>query len=205
MTIVKYREKPDAVQTNKFLKNVKFTFVRNLIELEVKEEKESKSPFGLLKLPPYTWQGETRSFWLPEGELEPDVVAEYPEKYFWYDKHKEYKAQAQKLLDDLRNGCPIVPVPSFKEGAAVCNRAADQTKLLAGLSMGGIEYYELASGEIVNLSLEDIKAIAKDIAAAEMTWQRAKQECWAAITAANYEEEMREAVSNLEETLKAYT
>ena len=37
-----------------------------------------------------SWRADTRSFWLCERELDPNVVALAPEVYFWYDKKKEY-------------------------------------------------------------------------------------------------------------------
>ncbi len=153
------------------------------------------------------WVVDENSFCEKEGDIDVDAVRANPEAYLHYvpsNIRQSAREKAQLMLDKLRNGCPIVPVPSYRGGAAVCNRAADQVKLVAGLAMGGLPYYELASGEIVTLSTGDIQSIAVDVAAAETAWQQAKQACWAAIDAAQGEEEVAAALAEFATVLSAY-
>ncbi len=147
---------------------------------------------------PEEWETDTHAFWEQKGELNLADLRAHPEAYLHYiprATRQAAKDKAQQMLDTLRTACPVVPVPSYREGAAVCNRPADQVKLVAGLAMGGLPYYELASGEVVALSEADIKAIAVDVTAAETRWQQAKQACWAAIDAAGSTADMDAALA----------
>lgn len=150
-----------------------------------------------------SWRADTRSFWLSERELDPNVVALAPEVYFWYDKKKEYTTAAQALVDRLRSSRPVVPVPSFREGAAICHAPEDDTKLLAGVIMGGLPVFELASGELTTLTVDDIKAMMQDVAGWEYTVQDAKQRAWKRIKAAECEHDMADAVEELKYELAA--
>ncbi len=145
------------------------------------------------------WEADCHQFWEQEGVLDLADLQAQPEAYLHYiprATRQAAKDQAQVMLDALRAAGPVVPVPSYRKGAVVCNRPADQVKLLAGLSMGSLPYYELASGEVVNLTAEDIKAIAVDVAAAETAWQQAKQACWQTIDTAEAEEDITTALAN---------
>ncbi len=153
------------------------------------------------------WVVDENVFSEKEGEIDLDAVRANPAAYLHYiptATRQQGKDKAQAMLDALRNGCPVVPVPGYREGAAVCNRPADQVKLVAGLAMGGLPYYELASGEVVSLSVDDIMLIAADVAAAETRLQQAKQSCWAAIDAARGEDDIASALADFAATLATY-
>ncbi len=153
------------------------------------------------------WEADTHQFWEEADRLDLEALRTNPEAYLHYIPHATRQAakdRAQQLLDTLRDSCPVVPVPSFREGASVCNRPADQVKLVAGLAMGGLPYYELANGEIVNLSEADIQSIATDITAAETTWQQAKQQCWAAIDSAQSNEDISTALAGFANELSCF-
>ncbi len=156
---------------------------------------------------PELWQADINRFWVPEGELDLNALRENPAAWLHYvplATRQAGKDRAQQMLDELRAGTPIVPVPSYRTGAAVCNRPADQVKLLGGLQLGGLSYYELASGEVVSLSEDDIKAIALDVTNAETRLQQAKQECWAAIDAATGQQDIEAALAGFETVLATY-
>ncbi len=141
-------------------------------------------------------------------DLDMDALTAHPENYLHYlpVHYKEVKKQeAQNMLDELRNGCPVVPVPSFREDAAIFNRAGDQSKFAGALARGlGLPGYELASGEMVALTHEQMQAIYDDVAAAEIAWQVGKQTCWAAIDAATNEQAVKDALAAYEAELKQY-
>lgn len=149
-----------------------------------------------------SWQADTRSYWVDEGELDPATVAQNLRYWMWYDLRKAARAEAQRLVDELRNGCPVCPVPSFREGAAVCNRASDKVMLLAGVQMGGLPMFELADGTITRLTAEDLQAIMRDVATWEIAVQSSKQACWGAIDVADSEEAIAVALADLAEDLK---
>ncbi len=156
---------------------------------------------------PATWEADTHEFWEQEGVLDLDALRAQPEAYLHYIPHatrQVAKDRAQQMLDTLRSGNPVVPVPSYRAGAAVCNRPADQVKLVAGLAMGGLPYYELANGDVVNLSEDDIKAIAADVAKAETAWQQAKQQCWQNIEAAEGANGIEKAIEEFAAQLSPY-
>lgn len=151
------------------------------------------------------WIADTRTFWLPAGELDTEAVRQNPAAYFSYVALADKQAardKAQQMVDDLRNGRPVVPVPSFRAGAAVCNRTSDQMKLAGGLLMGGLEVYELADGELVQLTRENLQGILKDVAAWEVRVQMAKQTAWQAIDAATSEDDVKAALMELESALR---
>ena len=180
-----YTEKPEALLLDEQRGKVCFTISVNI------EQREDGS-----------WKADTRSYWVDAGEVNPEAVRQNPEYWLWYDLRKAARAEAQRLVDELRNGCPVAPVPSFRPGAAVCNRASDKVMLLAGLQMGGLPMFELADGSITPLTAEDLQAIMRDIAAWEMAVQGAKQACWGAIDAATSEQQMEDALATLAEELK---
>lgn len=180
-----YTEKPEILLLDEHRGKVCFTISTNI------EQRDDGS-----------WQADTRSYWVDAGEVNPEAVRQNPEYWLWYDLRKAARAEAQALLDKLRNGCPVVPVPSLYEGAAVCNRASDKVMLLAGVQMGGLPMFELADGSITPLTAEDLQAIMRDIAAWEMAVQGAKQACWGAIDAATSEQQMMDALATLAEELK---
>lgn len=197
MIKVHYSEKPEPVLVQKFRDKVGITIALNPEEVESGEGDQRTTQ----------WVADTNDFWEMEDSINLEDVYAHPENYLYYLPAKEkrfFKDKAQAMLDALRNSTPIVPVPSYREDAAVCNRPADQIKLIAGLTMGGLPYYELASGEVVNLSVTDLQAIAVDVTAAETTWQQAKQTCWAAIDAAGTEEEAVDALKALCDVLKPF-
>lgn len=184
-----YTEKPEVLLLDKCFDKVNYTISIN-IEPIFEEDKEE-------------WQADTRSFWLPEGELDPETVKANPEQYLYYDVKKAAKVTAQTLVDNLRNNYPVVPVPSFREGAAVCHRPADDVKMLGGVLMGGLPYFELASGEVVSLTQADLENIMKDVTTWEISVQTAKQTAWATIEVATTQEAIDTAVKDLEIALQS--
>ena len=156
---------------------------------------------------PEQWEADTHEFWELEHELDVQDVVRQPAAYLSYmtvATRRGAKQQAQALLDKLRNGCPVVPVPSLYEGAAVCNRASDKVMLLGGLQMGGLPYFELASGDVVSLSMEQLQGIMHDVANAEVRLQQAKQQCWADIEAAGSRADICRAIEVFEGVLAEY-
>lgn len=184
-----YTEKPEVLMLDKCFDKVNYTISIN-IEHIFEDDKEE-------------WRADTRSFWLPEGELDPETVKANPEQYLYYDVKKAAKVTAQTLVDNLRNNYPVVPVPSFREGAAVCHRPADDVKMLGGVLMGGLPYFELASGEVVSLTQADLENIMKDVTTWEISVQTAKQTAWATIEAATTQEAIDTAVKDLETALQS--
>ncbi len=153
------------------------------------------------------WVVDENAFSEKEGVLELDAVLANPAaflQYFSVEFRGGKKKEAQDALDALRDSCPIVPVPNYREGATVCNRPRDQIFLLEGARRGGLPAYELANGEMVSLTAADIDAIAADVAAAEMSWQLGKQACWRAIDEAHSEAEMDSAIASYKATLDGY-
>ncbi len=196
MQTTQYNTPPPQVLITRHRDKVHVTITANATQVEASEEGEQPQ-----------WQADTHSFWEIEGEIDLEAVRANPEAYLHYvpkATRETAREKAQLMLDKLREGCPIVPVPSYRGGAAVCNRPADQVKLVAGLAMGGLPYYELASGEVVSLSTGDIQSIAVDVAAAETAWQQGKQACWAAIDAAQGEDEVAAALAEFATVLSAY-
>lgn len=184
-----YTEKPEVLMLDKCFDKVNYTISIN-IEPILEEGKEG-------------WQADTRSFWLPEGELDPETVKANPEQYLYYDVKKAAKVTAQTLVDNLRNNYPVVPVPSFREGAAVCHRPADDVKMLGGVLMGGLPYFELASGEVVSLTQADLENIMKDVTTWEISVQTAKQTAWTTIEVATTQEAIDTALKDLETALQS--
>lgn len=184
-----YTEKPEVLMLDKCFDKVNYTISIN-IEPILEEDKEG-------------WQADTRSFWLPEGELDPETVKANPEQYLYYDVKKAAKVTAQTLVDNLRNNYPVVPVPSFREGAAVCHRPADDVKMLGGVLKGGLPYFELASGEVVSLTQADLENIMEDVITWEVSIQTAKQTAWAAIEVATTQEAIDTALKDLETALQS--
>lgn len=180
-----YTEKPSDLLLDCQRGRVRYTISTNIEQLE-----------------DGSWQADTRSFWVDENELQPATVAQNLRYWLWYDERKVAREEAQRMVDLLRNECPVAPVPSFREGAAVCNRASDKVMLLAGLQMGGLPMFELADGSITALSVEDLQAIMRDVAAWEIGVQTAKQNCWTAIDAADSREEILAALDALRAALK---
>lgn len=141
-------------------------------------------------------------FTVPTCKLNKEAIKENPLPWLYYEQKQAARAEAQRMVDELRNGCPVVPVPSFREGAAVCNRASDKVMLLAAERMGGVPMFELADGSITPLTVEDLHAIMQDVAAWEFAVQGAKQACWGAIDVADSEEAIAVALADLAEDLK---
>lgn len=156
---------------------------------------------------PPAWEADTNGFWCPVGELDLDEVRQNPAAYLTRATHlsdarAEAKATAQRMVDELRNGCPVVPVPSFRTDAAVCHRPADDVKMLGGYLMGGLSYFELASGEVVSLTAENLGGIMQDVTAWEVAVQQAKQAAWEAIDSATSQAEIDAALTALAAALK---
>ncbi len=161
----------------------------------------------MIEADPEQWEADTHHFWEEAGNLNLEDVVAHPEAYLHYMSvrtRSDAKTQAQGMLDKLRNGCPVVPVPSYRTGASVCNRASDKTFLMGGLLLGGLATFELADGEIVSLSVDDIKLIAADVAAAETRLQLAKQDCWMEIDGAGSWEDITDALARFEAVLNEY-
>lgn len=131
------------------------------------------------------YEADTHEFWERADALDLEDVVAQPHAYLNYIPmgcREGAKLQAQGMLNKLRKGDFVVPVPSYREGAAVCNRAEDQSKIAIAYARGkGMAVFELADGEIVSLTHEDIEKIINDGEAAEIRLQQAKQACWAAI------------------------
>lgn len=123
------------------------------------------------------------SFWVNSGELSIEDVEKNPEQYIDYVticEREKAKQKAQNIVDSIREN-PIIPVPSLRDDAKINHRTADDVKLLGGYMLGGLDYFELASGEIVSLTQNDIANIMKDAAEWEVSLQKAKQEAWSKI------------------------
>ncbi len=192
MKTVQYSQRPEALLLSPCGEMVRVTLTANARTSEDDAEQ---------------WEADTHEFWEKASELDLDALRANPSAWLNYvpvATRQEAKDKAQLMLDKLRAACPVVPVPGYREGAAICNRSGDQVKLVAGLAMGGLPYYELADGEIVSLSAADIKSIAADVAAAETVWQQAKQQCWAAIDTAQNEEDIAVALADFGVVLAAY-
>lgn len=152
------------------------------------------------------WEAVTASFWVPEGELNPADVAAHPDEYLHYvtaQQREGAREEAQRRVDAVRGGCPVVPVPHFRPGAAVCHRPEDDTKMLGGAILGGLPAFELADGSIVPLSVDDIKTIMQDVAAWEYAVQNAKRAAWDAIAGAASWDEVTAALDELDAALAA--
>lgn len=188
MQKTRYSEKPEPLLIETVRGYTHITIATNIKQLE-----ESDTP---------AWEADTNAFWTQTDAIDLEDVRNNPANYLNYASHlssrrAEAKAKAQQAVDDLRNGCPITPVPSFREGAAVCNRASDKVMLLAGVQMRGLPMFELADGTITALTEEDLQGIMHDIAAWEMAVQSAKQECWGTIDNATTQEEIDAALGKL--------
>lgn len=207
---VHYTEKPLPVQHEAFGEFNHFTVAINIHE----ETEEESAAAGEV---PSESEGNTRTtkhwiatvndFWERASALSPEEVEANPEAFIdranqLSDQRTDKKTLIQKLVDDLRSGCPIVPVPSFREDAAVCHRPADDVKMLGGVMMGGLPYFELASGEIVSLTKEDLQNIMKDVTQWEIDLQQKKQTCWTLLDKANTQEELDAAVEKAKAEIK---
>ncbi len=155
------------------------------------------------------WLVDENIYWERVCDLDVDDLTAHPENYLHYlpVHYKEARKQeAQDMLDKLRNNGSVVPVPSFRADAAVYNRTSDKAMFSAALARGnGLPGYELASGEMVALTHEQMQAIYDDVAAAEIAWQVGKQTCWAAIDAATNEQAVKDALAAYKTQLDAYT
>lgn len=147
---------------------------------------------------------DSNEFIIPAADLNKEAIISDPEAWLDYVpalKKEEAKATAQRMVDELRNGCPVVPVPSYRADAAVCHRPADDVKMLGGYMMGGLPYFELASGEVVSLTADDLAGIMRDVTQWEVAVQQAKQAAWAAIDAATTQDEINAALAALDAAL----
>ena len=191
MQKTRYSEQPEPVLVEAIKGYVHITVAVNITQVESD---------------PPAWEADTNRFWVPAGELDLDAVRQNPAAYLHRATHlsdarAEAKAKAQMAVDSLRNGCPVVLVPSFRAGAAVCHRPADDVKMLGGFLMGGLPYFELASGEVVSLTADDLAGIMQDVTQWEVAVQQAKQAAWVAIDAATSQDEIDAALIALEAAL----
>ena len=208
---VHYTEKPLPVQYEAFGEFNHFTVAINIHE-EVEEVAVADSTSESSESSDTTkntsrWIATVNDFWERASALSPEEVEANPEAFIdranqLSDQRTDKKTLIQQLVDDLRSGCPIVPVPSFREDAAVCHRPADDVKMLGGVMMGGLPYFELASGEIVSLTVEDLQNIMKDVTQWEIDLQQKKQACWSLLDAANTQEELDAAVEKARAEIK---
>ena len=191
MQKTRYSEQPEPVLVEAIKGYVHITVAVNIKQVESD---------------PPAWEADTNRFWVPAGELDLDAVRQNPAAYLHRATHlsdarAEAKATAQRMVDELRNGCPVVPVPSFRADAAVCHRPADDVKMLGGVLMGGLPYFELASGEVVSMTRGDLEGIMQDVTQWEVAVQQAKQAAWVAIDAATSQDEIDAALVALEAAL----
>lgn len=176
-----YDYKPEAVITQVYNNKIKFD-----INLNIEEVKDGEQ---------ISYTADLYSFWVPVGELDPGTVKENPELYADYvskSGKQAYKSKAQAIVDKIREN-PIVEIPSFRENAYINHRPSDDVKLLGGIMLGGLPYFELADGEVVELTKENLEGIMQDVAAWEVELQKIKQEVWDAIDKATSETEINEA------------
>lgn len=191
--VVRYSEEPRTLLHETLGDFTHFTVATN-----IKQITEDNSSY---------WEADVNDFWERSSELPVSVVEANPEAFIdranqLSDQRTDKKTIIQQIVDDLRSGCPIVPVPSFRQGAAVCHRPADDVKMLGGVMMGGLPYFELASGEIVSLTVEDLQNIMKDVTQWEIDLQQKKQACWSLLDAANTQEELDAAVAKARAEIK---
>lgn len=200
-----FSTKPEPVTFSTYHDVTEVRIVLNIIEVEDPvlssseiEEVEAQTEETTITT---HWEGDLYSFWEANEHLDKEAIIADPESYSSYVpvKYKvSLKDRAQKHLDCIREHKHVVDVPTYKEGYSVMHREKDDIKLLAGMIMGGLPYYEFADGQVVApLSSEDIQKIYIDLAAHETKLQQDKQACWAAIDAAKTHEEADAA-------LKAY-
>lgn len=167
-----YDYKPEAVMTQEYNNKIKFD-----INLNIEEVKDGEQ---------ISYTADLYSFWVPAGELDPDTVKENPELYTDYVSQsgkQAYKNKAQVVVDKIREN-PVVEIPSFRENAYINHRPSDDVKLLGGVMLGGLPYFELADGEVVALTKENLEGIMQDVAAWEVELQKTKQEVWDTIESA---------------------
>lgn len=161
-----YDYKPEVVTTQVYNNKIKFD-----INLNIEEVKDGEQ---------ISYTADLYSFWVPVGELDPDTVKENPELYTDYVSQsgkQAYKNKAQAIVDKIREN-PVVEIPSFRENAYINHRPSDDVKLLGGIMLGGLPYFELADGEVVALTKENLEGIMQDVAAWEVELQKTKQEVW---------------------------
>lgn len=174
-----YLYEPKVVITQEYGDNIRYDININIVKNDDEE----------------SYSADFYSFWVKKDELSLEEVEKNPEKYIDYvtlEEKKKAKEKAQKIVDKIREN-PIIPVPSYREDAKINHRASDDIKLLGGYMMGGLEYFELASGEIVSLSQNDIAYMMKDAATWEVNLQKAKQQAWTQIDNAISHEEIENA------------
>ncbi len=156
---------------------------------------------------PPAWEAEENYFWEVAANLNLEDVVAHPEAYLEYVAaciRKRNKDLAQEALNKLRNEYIVVPVPSYREGAAICCRPGDKCNLMYGLQAGGLDKFELADGSLVSLTAADLAAIGKDAAAAETLLQEAKQLCWMEIDGAANMEDIEDALAVFWQLLAEY-
>lgn len=157
---------------------------------------------------PVQWEADVHTFWEAADAIDVASVVADPEAYLHYIPRQvraSYRQKAQGLLDAWRQGRPVVPVPSFREGAAVLCRTEDKAMFSAAMARGrGLPAYELADGEIVALTHEQMQAIYDDVESAEIAAQTGKQIAWAAIDSADSTEAMEEALDGFAKVLNQY-
>lgn len=191
--VVRYSEEPRTLLHETLGDFTHFTVATN-----IKQITEAGSSY---------WEADVNDFWERSSELPVSVVEADPEAFIdranqLSDQRADKKTLIQQIVDDLRSGCPIVPVPSYRPDAAVCHRPADDVKMLGGVMMGGLSYFELASGEIVSLTKEDLQNIMKDVTQWEIALQQKKQACWTLLDEANTQEELDAAVEKARAEIK---
>lgn len=193
MQHVNFSEKPEPVTFQEFKDSTYVTIVTNIEEVITEEH------IGEEEMTRSHWEGDQVTFWEETAILDKDAIVENPEKFLNYVPSKyrqQAKDKAQEHLDYVRKNTHRVNVPTYKEGYAVMHRAEDDIYLLAGMTMGGLPYYEFADGQVVSpLTIEDISKIYTDIATHEVTLQQGKQYCWALIDAAQSIEEVDEILN----------
>ncbi len=152
-------------------------------------------------------EAEHHTFRESTTEIDLAELRTHPRRYLRYvpqPTRRRACEQAELLLRKLRAGNPVVPVPSYREGVAVCKRAEDEVALLSGLALGGLTAFELAGGERVTLSADEIRAILHDLCAADTHWQQALVQCQSTISAAPDDATIATALAEFATLLSGY-
>ncbi len=148
---------------------------------------------------PGQWEADSHRFWESAGELDWAALRANPAAFLHYvtsATRREAQRQARLMLERHRDSSPRVPVPSYRQGTAVTNSLAEQLRLLAGTVLGGLSHYELADGEVVQLSANELRAILADIAAEESRLLLARQRCLETIENAPRQELIEAALAD---------
>ncbi len=153
------------------------------------------------------WEAERHAFWEAADVLDLADLEAQPGHYLHYiplGTRREAQEQARLMLEKLRGSNPVVPVPGYGSEAAVCLRPAEQLQLLTGLALGGLPGFELADGQTVSLTPEELRAILQELTTAEILWKQALHQCCATIEAARSEEDIACALADFATLLSGY-